>query len=122
MSGFALATHLSPKTAARCGAVLLGSLLVAAVPTVWVIGLSGLAHVGLRSPVVDWSLHILPANEPFGTIIGVLSLLARIPAPTIGNLAVWQCQLEAWTGTTRSPANTITYTLADGTSFTEPGF
>lgn len=78
ISGFALATHLNPKTAARCGAVLLGSLLVAAVPTVWVIGLSGLAHTGLRNPVVDWSFHLLPANEPFGTIIGVLSLLAAI--------------------------------------------
>ncbi|MFW2333984.1 M56 family metallopeptidase [Ilumatobacter sp.] len=56
--------------------MLLASVVVAAVPTLWLIGLSGVAHFGLRNPIIDWSHHLLPDQRPVGAIIGVASLIA----------------------------------------------
>ena len=70
--------RLRPATAARCSAVLLAAVAIAAVPTLWLIGLSGLAHMGFHNPVIDWSQHLLPDYRPFGAIIGIASLAAAI--------------------------------------------
>lgn len=74
--GSRLLDHLRPATAARCSTVLLASVLVAAVPTLWIIGLSGLAHLGFHNPIIDWSRHLLPDYQPIGAIIGIASLIA----------------------------------------------
>ena len=70
--------RLRPATAARCSAVLLTAVAIATVPTLWLIGLSGLAHMGFHNPVIDWSQHVLPDYRPFGAIIGVGSLVAAL--------------------------------------------
>ena len=70
--------RLRPAAAARCNAVLLAAVAIAAVPTLWLVGLSGLAHMGLHNPVLDWSRHLLPDYQPFGAVIGVASLIAAI--------------------------------------------
>lgn len=76
--GSRLLDHLRPATAARCSAILLAAVAVAAVPTLWVIGLSGLAHLGFHNPVIDWSRHLLPDYEPIGALVGLASLLAAL--------------------------------------------
>jgi Zn-dependent protease with chaperone function len=70
--------RLSPAAAARCSAVLLAAVAIAAVPTLWLIGLSGLAHLGFHNPVIDWSRHLLPGYRPFGALIGIASLAAAL--------------------------------------------
>ena len=70
--------RLRPAAAARSSAILLASVAVAAFPTLWLIGLSGLAHMGLHNPVTDWSSHLMPDYRPFGAVIGVASLAAAI--------------------------------------------
>ena len=67
---------LRPATAARCSAVLLAAVAIATVPTLGLIGLSGLAHLGFHNPVTDWSQHLLPDYRPFGALIGVASFTA----------------------------------------------
>ncbi|MEP1124672.1 MAG: M56 family metallopeptidase [Ilumatobacter sp.] len=69
---------LRPAAAARCSAVLLIAVAVAAVPTLWLIGLSGLAHLGFHNPVTDWSQHLLHDHQPFGAIIGVASFVVAL--------------------------------------------
>lgn len=70
--------RLRPATAARFSAVLLVAVAIATVPTLWLIGLSGLAHIGFHNPVIDWSRHLLPDYRPVGAIVGVASLLAAL--------------------------------------------
>ena len=70
--------RLRPATAARCSAVLLAAVAIATIPTLWLIGLSGLAHMGFHNPVIDWSQHLLPDYRPFGAIIGIASLVAEL--------------------------------------------
>lgn len=70
--------RLRPATAARCSAVLLAAVAIATIPTLWLIGLSGIAHMGLHNPVVDWSQHLLPDYRPFGAIIGIAALIAAV--------------------------------------------
>ena len=70
--------RLRPATAARCSAVLLAAVAIATIPTLWLIGLSGLAHMGFHNPVTDWSQHLLPDYPPFGAIIGIGSLIAAV--------------------------------------------
>ena len=70
--------RLRPATAARCSAVLLAAVAIATIPTLWLIGLSGLAHMGFHNPVIDWSQHLLPDYPPFGAIIGIASLIAAL--------------------------------------------
>lgn len=73
-AGSGLASHLLPRSAARLTAVMLGSLAFAAVVTSWLLGLSGLAHLGLQNPLSDWSAHLLPGHSPAGALLGVASL------------------------------------------------
>ena len=68
--------RLSPAAAARCSAFLLAAVAISAVPTLWLIGLSGLAHVGFHNPVIDWSRHLLPEYRPVGALVGIASLAA----------------------------------------------
>lgn len=70
--------RLRPGVAARVTGVLTASVVVAAFPTLWIMGLSGVAHTGLRNPIIDWSHHLLPDHEPFGAIVGLGSLVAAI--------------------------------------------
>lgn len=76
--GSRILDRLRPATAARCTAILLASVSIAAVPTLWLIGLSGLAHLGLHNPVIDWSRHLLPDYRPIGAIVGIASLAAAL--------------------------------------------
>lgn len=48
----------------------LATVCVAAVPTMWLMGSSGLRHLGVRSPFTDWSWHLLPSYGFVGAIIG----------------------------------------------------
>ena len=68
--------RLSPAAAARCSAFLLAAVAISAVPTLWLIGLSGLAHIGFHNPVIDWSRHLLPEYRPVGALVGIASLAA----------------------------------------------
>jgi hypothetical protein len=70
--------RLRPATAARCSAVLLIAVLVAAAPTLWLIGLSGLAHLGVRNSIIQWCRHLLPGHGGFGAVIGICALVAAI--------------------------------------------
>lgn len=67
--------QLHPATAARLSVILLAAISVATIPTLWLIGLSGLAHAGFHNPVIDWSQHLLPDHAPFGAIVGIASLI-----------------------------------------------
>jgi Zn-dependent protease with chaperone function len=66
--------RLRPSEAAHCSAVLLGASAIAAVPTLWLIGLSGLTHTGMVNPITDWSAHLLPNHRPLGAVVGAVSL------------------------------------------------
>ncbi|BAN03497.1 M56 family metallopeptidase [Ilumatobacter coccineus] len=70
--------RLRPERAARAGAAMLAALLTTAPLTLWLIGLSGLAHMGLHNPVTDWSRHVLPDHAPFGAVLGIASLAAAL--------------------------------------------
>ena len=74
--GSRLLDPLRPAAAARCSAVMLASVTIAAVPTLWLIGLSGLAHAGLHNPITDWSMHLMPGHRPVGALIGLASFAA----------------------------------------------
>jgi hypothetical protein len=76
--GSRILDRLRPATAARCSAVLLAATAIAAVPTLWLIGLSGLAHLGLHNPVIDWSRHLLPDYRPIGAVVGIAALVAAL--------------------------------------------
>lgn len=78
LAGSRLLDRLRPAAAARCSALMLAAVTLASVPTLWLIGLSGLAHMGFHNPVIDWSMHLLPDYRPFGAIVGVASLVAAI--------------------------------------------
>ena len=78
LAGGRLLDRLRPATAARSSAMLLAALAIAAVPTLWLIGISGIAHLGIRNPIVDWCRHLLPDHRPVGAIIGIASLVAAL--------------------------------------------
>jgi hypothetical protein len=67
--------RLAPAAAARWNAVLLLAVIVAAVPTFWMLGLSGLAHFGVRSTLCDWSMHLLPDQPIVSSLIGGSALV-----------------------------------------------
>ena len=54
--------------------MLLVAVVVAAVPTFWILGLSGLTHLGVRSSICDWSAHFLPTHPLIGVAIGSAAL------------------------------------------------
>jgi hypothetical protein len=76
--GSRIIDRLRPAAAAKSSAVLLAATAIAAVPTLWLIGLSGLAHVGLHNPVTDWCRHLLPDYRPVGAVVGLVSLVAAV--------------------------------------------
>ena len=78
VAGSRLLDRLGPAAAARSCALMFAAVAVATVPTLWLIGLSGLAHLGFHNPITDWCVHLLPEHGPFGAIIGGTSLIAAI--------------------------------------------
>ena len=64
--------RLRADVAAKLTAMALATLVVAAVPTLWLMGSSGLRHLGVRSPFTDWSSHLLPSFGVAGGILGAL--------------------------------------------------
>lgn len=78
MASGPLLDRLRPATSARSSAVLLFALTVAAVPTLWLLGLSGVAHLGFHNSVVDWCRHLLPEHRPVGAVLGIASLIAAL--------------------------------------------
>ena len=70
--------RLRPDVAAKTTAIALAALLLAAVPTLWLIGSSGLAHLGLRSPFADWSEHLLPTMGPMGAVVGMAAFVLML--------------------------------------------
>lgn len=70
--------RLAPAAAARWNSLLLAAVVVAAVPTFWILGLSGLAHLGVRSSLSDWSMHLLPDRPLLSGAIGVTALVLSI--------------------------------------------
>ncbi len=67
--------RLSPPTATRLNAVLLAAVLMAAVPTFWILALSGLAHAGIGSSLNAWSHHLLPDHPLVSGVIGGLAVV-----------------------------------------------
>ena len=74
--------RLTPATAARVNAVLLVAVAAAAIPTFWILGLGGLAHLGLRNALCDWSAHLLPeqpvASMLIGTASGIVAVIGTV--------------------------------------------
>ena len=66
-------SRLRADVAAKLTALALATLVVAAVPTLWLMGSSGLRHLGVRSPFTDWSSHLLPSFGIAGGIVGALA-------------------------------------------------
>ena len=97
--GGRLLDRLDPKAAARCSAVLLVVGTAATIPTLWLIGLSGLAHDGLQNPISDWSRHLFPHHfphhRPAGGFIGLISaLVAVIGLARVGRVLVRHLRLR----------------------------
>ncbi len=76
--GGRLLDRLAPPAAARWNAVLLIAMVVAAVPTFWMLGLSGLAHLGVRSSLCDWSAHLLPDHPVLSGVVGSAALALAV--------------------------------------------
>ena len=72
--------HLLPARAAAWSATIaLTLLLTTGLPTIWLIAVSGLRHIGIDSPFADWSQHLLPTAGPAGALIGLgASLLTAV--------------------------------------------
>ena len=66
--------RLSPAAAARVNATLLVAVLIAAVPTFWVIAVSGLAHLGLQSSLSGWAMHVLPEQPIVSAVVGSVAV------------------------------------------------
>lgn len=77
-TGGPLLDRMRPSVAARCAAVLTASVLAAAFPTLWIMGLSGIAHLGFHNPLIDWSYHLLPDHRPLGAVVGLGALAAAL--------------------------------------------
>ena len=76
--GSVLASRLRPEWAARFTSLMLGPFVLAAVITLWLLGLSGLAHLGVENPLSDWSTHLLPGHSPAGAVLGPASLFVAV--------------------------------------------
>jgi Zn-dependent protease with chaperone function len=70
--------RLAPAAAARWTALMLVAVIIAAVPTFWMLGMSGLAHFGVRSSLCDWSMHLLPSQPLVSGVIGAAALAMSI--------------------------------------------
>ncbi len=67
--------RLAPAAATRVNAVLLIAVLIAAVPTFWILAFGGLAHLGVRSSLSDWSVHLFPDEPILSGAIGTAAVL-----------------------------------------------
>lgn len=67
--------RLAPAAATRLNAVLLIAVLVAAMPTFWILAFGGLAHLGVRSSLSDWSVHLFPDQPIVSAAIGAAAVL-----------------------------------------------
>jgi Zn-dependent protease with chaperone function len=70
--------RLAPTSATRLNAVLLIAVLVAAVPTFWILAFGGLAHLGVRSSLADWSVHLFPHQPILSAAIGATAVLLAV--------------------------------------------
>lgn len=70
--------RLRPASAVRYNSVLLIAALVAAVPTLWLLGFGGLARLGVRAPLLDWCHTLLPQDRVAGTGIGLGALALAV--------------------------------------------
>lgn len=78
IAGSLAASRLTPRMGALTHAVLLSSVLFATVPTLWLVGLSGIAHTSLHNPAVDWTYHLLPEHTVASVMVGIASLVAAV--------------------------------------------
>lgn len=78
VGGSRLWVRLRPAIAAALGTISFAAVLAAAVPTLWVLGLSGVSHFGISNPVFDWSYHLLPDNKLLGSLLGIGSLTLAV--------------------------------------------
>jgi len=65
--------RLRADVAAKLTAIALATLVLAAAPTLWLMGAIGLGHLGVRSPFTDWSFHLLPSFGFAGGFLGALA-------------------------------------------------
>jgi Zn-dependent protease with chaperone function len=70
--------RLPAEVAAKMGVVALATLTIAAVPTFWLMGSSGLRHLGVRSPFTDWSEHLLPSFGFAGGVVGAMAFVLML--------------------------------------------
>ena len=70
--------RLAPPMATRLNSVLLVAVLMAAVPTFWILALSGLAHLGVGSSLNAWSYHLLPDHPVVSGVIGGLAIVLTV--------------------------------------------
>ena len=66
--------RLAPAVAALVNVVILLAVVIAAVPTFWVLGLSALSHAGVRHALSNWSMHLLPDQPAVSALIGAASV------------------------------------------------
>jgi len=78
IAGSLTASRLTPRVGAFMHALVLSSVLFATVPTLWLVGLSGIAHISLHNPAVDWTYHLLPEHTVASVTIGAASLVAAV--------------------------------------------
>jgi Zn-dependent protease with chaperone function len=70
--------RLAPAVAAFVNVVILLAVVVAAVPTFWVLGLSALSHAGVRHALSNWSMHLLPDQPVTSALIGAASVVLAV--------------------------------------------
>ena len=70
--------RLAPAVAASVNVVILLAVVLAAVPTFWVLGLSALSHAGVRHALSNWSMHLLPDQPIASALIGVSSIVLAV--------------------------------------------
>ena len=74
----ALHRRLPARLASWASITSLTLILLAATPTIWLMAFSGLRHVGIDSPLSDWSHHLLPDLGPAGALLGVAASVVTV--------------------------------------------
>ncbi len=70
--------RLAPVVAAFVNVVILVAVVLAAVPTFWVLGLSAVSHAGLRHALSNWSMHLLPDQRLASALIAAASIMLAV--------------------------------------------
>jgi Zn-dependent protease with chaperone function len=70
----AIHRRLPPVVAARVAIVTVGIVLVAAVPTVWIVSLGYLAHTPILNGPLEWCAKVLGIHEPIPTWAGLSAI------------------------------------------------